>query len=60
MESKSIFQSKTFWVNLISLIAVIGTAYGLEIDTETQAVVATTALAVVNIILRFFTKQPVG
>jgi len=59
MESKSIWQSKTFWVNLISIGAIIGSSYGFEIDTETQAVLATGILAVVNIILRLVTKQPI-
>jgi hypothetical protein len=56
---KTIWQSKTFWVNLISLGAVIGAGYGLDIDTETQAVLATGILAVVNIILRFVTNKSV-
>lgn len=59
MESKSIWQSKTFWVNLISIGAIIGAAYGFEIDTETQAILATGILAIMNIILRFITKQPI-
>ena len=60
MESKSWYLSKTLWVNLISIGAIIGAAYGLDIDTETQAVLATGILAVVNIILRLITKQPIG
>jgi len=59
MEGKPIWQSKTFWVNLISLGAIIGAAYGFEIDTETQAVLATGLLAVVNIVLRLMTDQPI-
>jgi len=60
MGTKSIWQSKTFWVNLISIVAIIGAAYGFEIDTETQAVLSTGILAVVNIILRLVTKQAIG
>jgi len=60
METKSIWQSKTFWVNLISIGAIIGASCGFEIDTETQAVLSTGILAVVNIILRLVTKQPIG
>ena len=59
MESKPAWRSKTLWVNLISIGAIIGAAYGFEIDTETQAVLATGILAVVNIILRFVTNQPI-
>ena len=60
METKSIWQSKTFWVNIISIVAILGATYGFDIDTETQAMLATTVLAVINIILRFVTKQPIG
>ena len=57
MDSKSIFASKTFWVNAVSLVAmVIQGITGKEIiGLELQASI----LAGVNIILRFITKQPV-
>ncbi len=62
MESKSWYASRTIWVNLISLIAAGGTAYGLDITAEQQAQIVTGLLAVVNVInlmLRAVTKAPI-
>lgn len=57
MDSKSIFVSKTFWVNVIAMAAMV--AQGLTgkelIPIEMQG----TILGAVNVILRFITKQPV-
>lgn len=54
---KSVFTSKTFWVNAIALIAMIvqGITGNEVITLEVQG----TALAVINIILRTITKDPV-
>ena len=57
MESKSVWLSKMFWVNIIALAAMItqgitGTEF---ISLEVQGSI----LAVVNIILRLVTRQPV-
>jgi len=57
---KSWYQSKTLWVNLIAVVAIIlNSQFGFQLDAETQAVVVTTVLAVVNIILRFFTDTEI-
>jgi len=57
MDSKSIFLSKTFWVNLIAIAAM--TAQGLTgkeiIPLELQG----TILGAVNVVLRLITKQAV-
>ena len=57
MDSKSIFVSKTFWVNLIAIAAM--TAQGLTgkeiIPLEMQG----TILGAVNVVLRLITKQAV-
>ena len=55
---KSIFTSKTFWVNILALIAMIvqGVTGNEIMDLETQG----TILAVINIILRTVTKGPVN
>jgi hypothetical protein len=57
MESKSIWLSKTFWVNAISLVAM--TVQGITgsefIGLELQAGI----LSFVNILLRVITKKPV-
>lgn len=57
MDSKSIFFSKTFWVNAIALVAmVIQGVTGKEfLSLEIQGGI----LAGINVILRFITKQPV-
>lgn len=61
MDSKSIFTSKTFWVNVIAGIVAVGTAFGLklDIDADTQTAIVGGVMAVANIILRFMTKAPV-
>jgi len=57
MESKSIFVSKTFWVNIIALVAMVvqGLTGNEVINIEVQAAI----LSAINIVLRFITKQPV-
>ncbi len=57
MESKSIFTSKTFWVNIISMAAMAlqGVTGKTIISLEMQGV----ALSIANIILRAITKKPV-
>ncbi len=54
--SKKFWQSKTFWVNVISIIAIlVQTQTGFVIDAEKQVIV----LGVVNTILRFVTKEQI-
>jgi hypothetical protein len=59
---KRLFRSKTFWVNLIagvgSVVAMVTNSELLAEKPEIAAYGATT-LAVVNLILRFMTKEPV-
>ncbi len=56
MESKSLFASKTFWVNAVGgLLIPIATANGINLGAEDIAVI----FAAVNIILRFVTSMPV-
>ncbi|MHC4370206.1 MAG: hypothetical protein ACYSW8_21550 [Planctomycetota bacterium] len=59
---KRLFRSKTFWVNLFagagSVIAAITNSEMLADNPEVAAYGAT-GLAVVNLILRFMTKEPV-
>ena len=54
---KSIFNSKTFWTNIISIIAIIVQSMTgkMIIDAEAQVAI----LGVVNVILRMVTKEPV-
>ena len=61
MESKHWWASKTIWVNLLALVAIIlNSLYGIELEAEAQAAIATGVLAVLNIVLRAITKEPVG
>ena len=55
---KSIFTSKTFWVNLLALIGIVIqglTGSEVLVNLETQAII----LSVINILLRTVTKDPV-
>lgn len=61
MPTKHILASKTFWANILALIAAVSGSLGLDLglDPETQASIALGAVAVVNIVLRAVTKGPV-
>ena len=60
-ETKKIYQSKTFWVNLIAIVGIVlNSLYGIEIDAELQATFATAILGVINIILRLVTSKPIA
>jgi len=53
------YASKTVWVNLIALMAVLASFKGIEITPEEQAQILTGVLAIVNILLRFTTHEPI-
>lgn len=56
METKPFYESKTLWVNVIALIALlIQKAFGFELGAGEQI----TLLALVNIILRAYTGRPI-
>ena len=58
MLNKKWLKSKTVWANVVFIIAFVLTAkYGIEIDAETQAILSSGILAVINIILRLKTNQ---
>lgn len=56
------YTSKTLWVNILTLVAAVSGAFGLDLglDTETQASIVAGILAVANIILRLVTKDGVS
>jgi len=56
MESKKFWLSKTFWVNILAIAAlIIQTQTGFAFSPEAQVSV----LAVLNILLRVITKAPI-
>lgn len=59
MESKSIFQSKTVWANVASVLAVVAARFGLELSPDDALALATGLLTAVNLVMRLVTKQPV-
>ena len=60
METKKIYESRTFWVNLVAIIGIVlNSLYGIELDAELQATLATSVLAVINIALRLITSKPI-
>lgn len=62
METKPFWASKTLWVNALALIAALTGAFGIDLglDPETQTAAVAAVMGVVNIVLRFVTKAPVG
>jgi hypothetical protein len=50
--------SKTIWTNLIALVGSILVAIGF--DSGRWAEISTVALAVVNLILRLYTREPIS
>lgn len=57
MQAKPIWQSKTFWANIVALA---GTLVGTEVlNAEMQGEIVAGIMAVLNVVLRFVTKQPV-
>ena len=57
---KPFWKSKTLWVNIIAIAGILlYNQYGIDLDAETQAAAVTSVLAVINIILRIFTSQPI-
>ena len=59
---KSIFKSKTMWINVLTalagVIAAVGGSEVIQANPE-YAGYAATAIGIMNIFLRFITKEPV-
>jgi len=61
MEAKKWYLSKTFWFNVFAFVAavLVGFGYSGELPAEWEQYVVI-AVAVVNLVLRLVTKQPLG
>lgn len=62
MEAKSIFASRTVWATLIAFVATMAGAFGLDLglDADTQSAIVGGIMAVVGLVMRLLTKQPVS
>jgi len=58
-QGKPWYKSKTVWVNIIALCAIVASYFGFEIRDDEILVIATAIVTVVNIALRFVTKEPI-
>ena len=61
MEAKPIWASRTFWVNMVALVASVAGVFGTDVGlaAEQQTAVVGGIIAVANIVLRVVTKGPV-
>ena len=62
METKPFYQSKVFWFNALYLLAAVAAYFGFKEFTPDQntAELAAEVVSVINIILRFYTAQPIA
>lgn len=59
MSAKNYLKSKTLWANMLALVLIVAQLFGIVpavIDPEKQAGL----LAILNLILRLITKQPIS
>ena len=60
MTGKSPLQSKTVWFNVLSIVVlVVKTVFPEFADFELDPTIAAGVLAIVNLVLRFKTSQPI-
>jgi len=59
---KPFWASKTLWANVIAFSAVLATTFGLDLglDAETQLALVGGIMAVVNVVLRLVTVEPIA
>ena len=58
---KSIFQSRTFYFNVLALVVAIAAAFGYSGDLpDGWAVYVPSIIAVINVVLRLLVKQRIG
>ncbi len=59
---KPFWASKTLWANVVAFVAVLATTLGVDLglDAESQLALVGGIMAVVNIVLRFVTTEPIA
>ena len=60
MVGKEFWKSKTFWFNVLALVVIVTEAFGYVdfVPSEDTAEYAAAVITVINVILRFVTKEP--
>jgi hypothetical protein len=59
MNSKSIFASKTLWLNLLGPVFTLLAAHGLSLTPDQQLATVGIVMSAANIVVRLFTSKPV-
>ena len=60
MDEKKWYASKTFWFNLVALVVMVLGAFGYTGEVPDEwGVYVPAIIAFVNLILRYFTKEPI-
>lgn len=59
---KKIWKSKTFWVNALTALAGVAAYFQTDVITDNPQAVGgiAAAIGIINVILRFMTKEPVS
>jgi hypothetical protein len=59
---KNWYQSKTLWANVVAGAVTLAGVFGINVglDAETQAQLVGGIMVIVNIVLRFVTKDPIA
>ena len=62
MNEKPIWASKTFWTNLVAVVAALagGLGFGGDLGADTQAAAVAAIMGLANIGLRIVSKGPVS
>lgn len=62
MDTKPFWMSKTLWVNILTGLAAVAGAFGLDLglDEETKTKIVVGVLAAANIVLRLVTRTGVS